>query len=52
MKKQEKKPARITKVPAKDLLAQIAAQFRGKDIFPEKTEECKQFLRKLKGAKL
>lgn len=51
MKKQEKKRARLAKVPAKGLLALVAERLKDRDLFPQKTEEGKQFLRKLKGAK-
>jgi hypothetical protein len=52
MKTEKKKSTGTAKVPVKGLLALVAERLKGRDLFPEKTEEGKQFLRKIKGAKV
>ena len=50
MKRKEKKYR--VKAPDSDFLSLIAERLKNKDLFPQKTEEAKQFLRKIKGAKV
>jgi hypothetical protein len=50
MKQQQTKSTVQTELTAKELLIRVAQQYKGKDMFPRKTEQCKQFLRLVKGA--
>ncbi len=48
MNKIENKPANTIAVLANALLVLVAERLKGRDLFPERTEEAKQFLNKIK----
>jgi hypothetical protein len=50
--KKETKSTPTAKVSVKGLLALVADRLKGRDLFPKKTEQAKDFLSKVKGAKV
>jgi len=48
MKTKENSKAKLVKVPKSGLLSLVAAKLKGRELFPEKNEEAKEYLKKAK----